>query len=83
MRYSRSAYNDVSRSVINLYSKIKQLDKLKRKARDKSVMEGCALDDIYTTTLQETSVVFSLKNAVVGPEQRSTGNFPRMLKKLS
>jgi len=80
LRYFRSTYNDVSRSVVILYSKIKQLDKLKRKARDKSVMEGCALDDIYTTTLQETSVV---KNAVVGLEQRSTGNFPRMLKKFS
>lgn len=49
-------------------------------------MEGCALDDIHTTTLQETSVVFSLKNAVVGHEQRSirsAKNFPRMLKNLA
>ena len=46
-------------------------------------MEGCALDDFHTTTLQETSVVFSLKNAVVGPEQRSIRSFPRMLKNLA
>lgn len=49
-------------------------------------MEGRALDDIHTTPLQETSVVFSLKNAVVGNEQRSirsAKNFPRMLKNLA
>lgn len=86
MRYSRSTYNDVRRSVVILYSKIKKLDKLKKKARDKSVMEGCALDDIHTTTLQYTSLVFSLKNAVVGHAQRfvrGVENFPRTLKYLA